>query len=360
MKWRRSDLAGSNAHGGRGEPMKYWEDSVEAFKQTIDQVRYRGLRPNTAKDPQGQATDALDTNEEYWDLIRRDRLYEGTPVRLAGFYLTEWVPLTPGRFHSPDAARTRDMARYHIDSMDPVRGVDYRPMGKISMIRGGIGTVRLSSLHVADRSLHVLGATSDGVCHSGIPIVLSGEQYESAISGIREHGGIMADISGVMRVIPEVVKHHTDRLVLDVTDIRPRKATVSPTSVKATACIAFYTRAGQEPPDAYSFITFRPGMPDALDAAVQWLDRYVRRFSEDETPRIVTDFDAYHDHFPDVEIPLKNVTRGVLDLRNLERHHPELMRSIHVHGDLFSNVTNSTITNRSTVGGALSWDDDER
>jgi hypothetical protein len=101
-------------------------------------------------------------------------------------------------------------------------------------------------------------------------------------------------------------------------------------------------------------------MPDALDAAVQWLDRYARRFSEDETPRIVTDFDAYHDHFPDVEIPLKNVTRGVLDLRNLERHHPELMRSIHVHGDLFSNVTNSTITNRSTVGGALSWDDDER
>jgi hypothetical protein len=142
--------------------------------------------------------DGLTSNEEYWALVRHDRLYEGAPVRLSGFHLTEWVPLTPGRFHSPEAARARDLARYHIDSVDPLRGVGYLPQGKRSMTKGGIGTVRLPALDLHGRPLRVLAATSDGVCHSGVPLVLGADQYESVIPQIRERGGVVADVSGVM------------------------------------------------------------------------------------------------------------------------------------------------------------------
>jgi hypothetical protein len=91
----------------------------------------------------------------------------------------------------------------------------------------------------------------------------SGEQYEFAISGIREHGGIMADISGVMRVIPEVLKHHTDRLVLDVTDIRPRKTTISPTSVKA-AHFPATTMNADGPPGPAETVERALGVPVAV------------------------------------------------------------------------------------------------
>lgn len=356
MAWRRRERRPApNPRHGRGEVMEA-RHSVEAFIQMIDQGRYRRFWWKSGRPPRLRRADAVTSNEEYWDRVRRDRLYEGAPVRLSGFYLTEWVPLTPGRFFSPGADSTRAMARYHWDTVDPVRGDVYLPLGKTSMIQGGIGTVRLPPLDVPGGSLRVLGATSDGVCHSGVPLVLGGELYGSVVSQIRERGGLMADVSGVMRLIPEVVKHHTERLVLDVTDIRPRRTPVSPTSVEATACIAFYTSAEREAPDAYSYITFRPGLDGALETAVEWLDGYARRFSEDDSPRIVGDFDAYHDHFPNVEIPLDNVMRGVFDLRKLERDHPALVQ---VFGDLFSGVRDSTITNRSVTGGAPPPEDEE-
>jgi hypothetical protein len=360
IRWRRTP-AGLNTSDGGGEAIRGLA-SVEAFKQAIDQIRYRAFRSRTANDSSGRGVGALNTNEQYWDMVRRDRLTLGARVRLAGFYLTEWVPLAPGQFYSPEAAWMRDLARDHIYSVDTVRGVDYLPQGKVSMIQGGIGTFRLPPLELPGGPVHVLGATSDGICHSGIPIVLNSEQYGAVIPDIREHGGTIVDISGIMRVIPEVVRHHTHRLVLEAIDIQPQKKVVPSTSVEATACIAFYTKKSPTElpfPDAFSFITFRPGMADALDAAVRWLESYACRFSEGHSPLIVGDFDAYHDHFPNVELPLKNIMRGVLDLQDLKRRHPALMSEIHINGDVFSNVVNSQIVNRSTAQSATSLDEDE-
>ncbi|MDN3353322.1 hypothetical protein [Actinomadura sp. DC4] len=329
-----------NPRNGRGEGLREWH-AHQAFAQMVDQARYRGFRRKAGR-PRRRRT--ITSNEEYWDQVRRDRLDESAPVRLSDFYLTEWVPLTPGRFHTSEAAAARTVARYHVDSEDPAHGVDYRPAGKRSMIQGGIGTVRLPPLDVGGGPVRVLSATSDGVCHSGVPLLLGDEGYGSVIPEIRERGGLMADVSGVMRLVPEVVRHHTERLVLDVTDIRPRR---TPVSVEATACVAFYTSAERRDPDAYSYITFRPGLDGALETAVEWLDRYARRFSEDDTARIVGDFDAFHDHFPDVEIPLDDVARGVFDPGRLRRDHPRLVQ---VFGDLFSGVNDATIINRSVTG----------
>ena len=85
---------------------------------------------------------------------------------------------------------------------------------------------------------------------------------------------------------------------------------------------------------------------------------YMDRYSTMRHPPILNDFDEHYQHFPHVEFPLQQVTSGSLDSVTLESYgsyyHFEIniqslnIREVNV-GEIFSNISGSTIVNHSLV-----------
>jgi hypothetical protein len=241
------------------------------------------------------------------------------------------------------------------------RGINYIPSGKYSMIEGGVGCVRLSAVDFHGKSAYVLCATSDGLCHAGLPVLLSESQYLAVVPDVRRSGGLRVDINGRIALMPEVVERSPSRIVLVVDDLSV-KASAELGQIRATASVAFASgdgsrRSGVER-GALSFVTFHPGVPDALDAAVSWLKMYAVQYTNSESPRIYADFDAYAAHFANVDFRLKDVIAGILDRGRLGQVNNQAGRpGIVVNGDYFQSVNNSTIINRSSIAELPAGDD---
>src|SRR5262245_34969318 len=78
-------------------------------------------------------------NKGFWKDALANRHFPSAYVHLQDFYLTEWLPFAPGRYFTPEAAHEREKAAGRVsESRD-----EYLPEGKYSMVRGGIGTIRL-------------------------------------------------------------------------------------------------------------------------------------------------------------------------------------------------------------------------
>jgi hypothetical protein len=51
--------------------------------------------------------------------------------------------------------------------------MEYLPLGKLEMILGGVGSLRLASRPNGNKTIHILGLSSNGVSHEGIPVTVS-------------------------------------------------------------------------------------------------------------------------------------------------------------------------------------------
>lgn len=54
-------------------------------------------------------------NETFWKRAIQGSMLEGMRVLLTGFHITEWLPISPGRFFTPDAAEARLRALRYIN-----------------------------------------------------------------------------------------------------------------------------------------------------------------------------------------------------------------------------------------------------
>src|SRR5258707_281069 len=102
-----------------------------------------------------------------------DKHFPEAYVSLKGFALTEWVPFAPGRYYTSQAIHDREFALQFVSRERD----EYTPNGKISMVRGGIGTIRLAGKELAGHATYFLGASSSGITHQGIPIALTSDDY---------------------------------------------------------------------------------------------------------------------------------------------------------------------------------------
>jgi hypothetical protein len=118
-------------------------------------------------------------NQAFWADALSAAHYPGANIILQDFHVTEWLPFAPGRYFTDGADWQRDYASRHVATDRD----EYTPEGKASMVRGGIGAIRLGEKQVGSELMYFLGASSNGIAHQGIPIALPNSEYKRVIHG---------------------------------------------------------------------------------------------------------------------------------------------------------------------------------
>lgn len=296
---------------------------------------------------------------DLWRDIMREQLRVTATINLKDFWLSEWFPLRPGLFHANPSARRRYMARGEIistpgvspaelerrlglsaDSISPetarrVLGnrhtAIYSPNGKTMMLDGGIGCIRLNSKRLVDGDVWFMGAASEPVAHQGIPVALPDSLYRKHIGQIAASGAIRCTLAGELRYLPDELQYPhrylagIPQVYILVKDLR-LSGSLSGTTLEADGAVLIQTSPLMAAPDDSwdpvpgvfaAYVTFRPGIPDAVNRAARWLaDDYV---GELLGGRVLTDFDEQVRRFGDAIFSLEHVMTGRVPVADASR-----------------------------------------
>ncbi len=310
------------------------------------------------------------SNEELWAKILKGSLGHGDAIVLDNFQLLEWLPTSPGRYFTDDAARGRSSAKEYWDWT----AGEYLPLGKSEMVLGGVGSVRLAPRFVRGGEVCFFGATSNGISHQGLPVITPIDEARHVLEAIRSDGAWAGSVSGTLWPLPvdysplsfdrRIPKYYlfADRLQCDGTTNSEPLVTVA---------ITYGSTYGEGTPESvggiainpvknWSFASFNPSEGEAaLDEAVDWLGKYAVRHTKSYVNNewkqfpvsIVGDFDETQSHFDNpIEFPLTSILGGQYDNRVLDFYGRVLNITINkevVMGDKLENIHNATIINRS-------------
>jgi len=320
-------------------------DFVVLLADLFGLARYRRASPRGAPSLR-RTKKTFPDNLAFWNEARAGGLREGLRVALSGFYVTDWVPTSPGLHFTPEAEEAREFAgRYYSEDLD-----EYLPLGKENMVLGGVGSVRLKSRFFGDERRHVLCATRSraseehrAASHEGIPIILKQSTLDKARL-TDDHIGFLADLRGTLWTLPEnieLIRHpvgvpkyylFVDRLDVD------RLSELD--EVVATVSVAYPTSQYRNDPygrgpeyrhgryttllkKGWSFYTFDTagGLP-AVQEAARWLKDYAGRYSDGSDVPFLSPFDEHYDHFGNpVEFPLRAIQDGRIDPYPLAVYH---------------------------------------
>ena len=304
------------------------DDLFSLLADILDLRFYKKLQLH----PSSQSVDSIYTTDEaFWKEAFRGQHYESKRVRLQGFHLTEWLPSAPGRYFTPEA----ELSRLRAEKYLAYGGQEYLPLGKESMVLGGVGSVRLSAKLIDSNTTYFLGASSTGISHQGVPVALHEPDFRQVIQIIRGHGGCLANLTGTLQTLPASISPiQYDRKIpkycLFLTDleiIRPS----SKTELIITIAITFSNGRGEQfskggytttSDKSWAFCSFYPGkLNQNLDGAVNWLKDYALQYSNHLSPPILADFDEHYQHFTNpIEFRLKDVSNDVIDIERIEAY----------------------------------------
>jgi hypothetical protein len=310
-------------------------------------------------------------NASFWKDALTNRQFPSAYIVLDDFYLLEWLPFSPGRYFTGRAVQERRRATEEISRSRH----EYLPGGKTSMIRGGIGAIRLAERTVRNSSVHFLGASSTGIAHQGIPIALPSEEYRKVMPIIKERGGCKVKLVGSLQTMTENFPsldfdEEVPRYCLFVEEVTIKEV-LNYGELLTTVAIMFSTNETRShygnSEKSWTFCSFHPGSPrgDERSRAVEWLLDYAQRYSHKD-PVILTDFDEHYSFPCRVEFPISDIVRGVVDWETLEiykqRYGGMYIENIETYIKEFKNMegdqitvhgSGNTIINRSIVQNAF-------
>ena len=309
-------------------------------------------------------------NQSFWEDAIKGAHFEEMRIHLRNFHLTEWLPSAPGRYFTEEAVQSRIEAKHFFD---PTKG-EYRPFGKLRMVLGGVGSLRLGAKLVDAAYTHFLGASSTGVTHEGIPVAMSKEQFRCVIDPIKKNGGCITNLTGSLRVLPTSISTiQYDRDIPRYCFFVDEFDVIEPSSedqLLANVAIMFpskyYHYDDRENPELimggyttnmikmWSFCSFKPSSKNSLKNAVDWLKDYASRHSGMENPPIFTNFDECYQHFENpIEFSIAQLFQNDIDMVRLNAYMSYSGLTINIGElrvkDIFNNISNSTIINRSSV-----------
>lgn len=369
--------------GGKRSGRLTRQEFGELATQFFDTLLYKYLDQRS----EGTSIDVeYPDNESFWLALLQGRHFQGQRIALRGFHITEWLPYSPGLYFSSTAKAQRQRALEAIDQGSygvEIYGDAYNntdgillPGGKEQMMLGGIGSVRLRSTLLDNQVFYYLGASSTGVSHEGVPVSMREHHYRTVIPLIKSSCGARADIIGSLQVLPQdkSLLHFnaaTPRYCLLVEDIRVFGPS-TPSDLLVTVAVMYapdvwkrFTHSADRAaahlrePKSWTFCSFTPDVGEAaLRRSVEWLRGYAIRFSEDPNPVMFCDFDEHYQHYPNpVEFSLRSLLEGGIDVAALKQYAEIYGLNVNIGmlrvGDVFSNVQNSTIINRSHL--RLNW-----
>jgi hypothetical protein len=327
----------------------------EDVARILADLLYSGSYQAGSDDGNGSSDDitSFHENSAYWEQARRQSFFHGQRVNLGGFWITEWTPFSPGHYFTDEAKGNRDLAtRYLHDGRD-----EYLPLGKNYMMLGGVGSLRFAPKRIGGNDVFVLGASSSGVSHEGIPLTCEQDIYRHVAQNLKQAGGVRCNVHGYMRHLPneiskltfsqEVEKYCIHMIDIDVQDVARHG------DLLCTAQILFPstypTYSGNDSDEyfegdgyktrlvkSWSFASFRPGHDIgkgmiSLTQAATWLEEYAKRYGGERGERapLLNDFDEIQNHFSSpIEFPLAAVKAGNINLERLEGYQRYLGSSI--------------------------------
>lgn len=297
------------------------ENLLEIFTELLNTSKYNidGIRSQNSL-----IEHIFTSNKDFWHAAINSFFHDGMRIQLNGFHLTEWIPFAPGKYFTREASKDRSRALHFINRE---RIYEYLPQGKSSMIGGGIGSVRLSAKSLLSNTYYILGASSTGISHQGIPVALPEKEHFKIIRNLRKHGGCLTNLVGTIRIIPlptNFIEYGRNIpkvcLFIDkIEEIRPSFAE----ELMVSVAIAFRNESGKlrySSDFAWSFCSFSLDSSDNnLNSAVDWLLDYVLRHFHTAHPSILNDFDEMVPHFDcPVQFPLRDVTQDNINIEKAQ------------------------------------------
>lgn len=299
----------------------------EALLQFITQyVSPRALLRDDYSIGSGAAELVYKAEDQFWQDARHEQLlYESRRVILRDFVILQWIPLTPGQYHTPEARALRQKANGFILERSSQRGVIYDPHGKANMVRGGRGCLRLMPKEVTGESLHFLCATSSGAADRGVLLAAPKATYQTIVEPLHDKGAIFCDVVGEIRYFPSVdalpidVGQSMPRVYVYVEEFKPREESPLRTAlVEATAVITFEGTFQGSFGRFFTYSSFNPTNPEDVRRCANWMEQeYVKARYQG---RVFTDFDETVRHFEGVRLPVTTVMNPNVNQKALVHH----------------------------------------
>jgi hypothetical protein len=262
-------------------------------------------------------------------------LYETRHLTLEDVVLTDWLPRSPGRYHTSQAEAAREEAQRRVAERHSDHVV-YDASGKTSMVAGGVGCLRLVMKDIGGQHVKFLGATSSGIVHRGFVVAMDRDRYTSIADTVDKHGGVRCTIAGTVRSwnadenLDLVMAAGVPRVYLGVDELT--RGTLSPTDLPpldVTPAVTF--EAGGE--EYFTYTHFNPDDPGQVTRAVEWMDRYV---SERYGGRVMTDFDELVTRFADTAAPLRTLMDPEVPFEQIAA-----ALALHMSGSAVTVITNN-------------------
>lgn len=275
------------------------------------------------------------SNNGFWEAVILGQLKRtDLKILLDSFFVFEWIPRAPGLYYTREGRQAREEAQKFV------RGIEngilvYDPYGKESMLKGGIGNIRLKSILINNKEHFLLGASSDGMCNEGIPIAVPTEVYNSVIDEIVERGSIVRNIVGTIRQVPEELHdlYHgykgVPKTYLKVEEVQnaahPKSRSME--DLRVSVAVTFLSAFEGHPNFYASYVVFDPSQKGSFEENVKWMeDTYVNDFYKGV---IVTDFDQTINNFSDATFSLSKVMDLKISSTDIKRLEKKLGYELH-------------------------------
>lgn len=269
---------------------------------------------------------AIDVKENaaIWaKVIFGNEIFGTRRVRLKNFHIFEWFPFSPGLFHTTRARDYRAEAFHNVAYREDGLIV-FNPYGKASMIKGGVGNVRLKPRNIEGRMSYFMTASSTNVCHEGFPVLVPQDIYSALISEIRERGVTTRTIEGEMRFLPAemegLFRNYRDvpQFYLNVEEVsksqRPRSGVIN--NLIVSVAVSFHGIFRNKEGIYWTYVNFNPSDPEDVEESLHWLEKvYVQK---DYRGKIITDFDEQVRRFPHAIFSLEKIMDGRLSKEEID------------------------------------------
>jgi hypothetical protein len=264
----------------------------------------------------------FDSNQGFWHSMIRIQLAALNWVELKHFQIVDWFPRTPGLYHTHEAQEQRRMAERYVSEENGI--LFYEPHGKGHMINGGIGSVRFKPIMIQGEDCWLSTATSDGICHSGVPLAIP----NYLMKNIDLTKNNFYNILGQVKFLPEFLEHHFHHLsrIPQIYVLVDKVEGISSSSgsrlsVEITPIVFFEGghRMSLESRENVTYVRCSANSLEELDQAANWLQWYSNRYDGE----IITNFDQQRPLFADVPFSLQNIMGGRVDRNRLRRYHIE-------------------------------------
>jgi hypothetical protein len=309
-------------------------DFVPFLESHISTAEYKLAQPQLTH-AIGEKDRVYHSNNGFWEAVIYGVLKRtDLKITLDSFFIFEWLPRSPGLYYTPAARSARDQAQKHIKGFE--NGVlVYDPYGKESMLKGGIGNVRLKSIVLDNSPYFLMGASSDGMCNEGIPVAIPSHLYNKFIDEVTARGSVVRDLVGSLCQVPEELSplyggyKGVPKTYLKIDSIRepahPKSRSME--DLRVSVAVSFLSNYEGHPDVYASYVVFDPAKKGSLQENITWMEEtYVNDFYKGI---VITDFDQTTSNFSDATFSLGKVMDLKISPAELARLEKKLGYKLH-------------------------------